>query len=69
MDKKDITFFKIIASIICGILVIGSLMYLTKDYKTHDQQLKEQSDELRKDMDSVNKAIENGDTKQFENKK
>lgn len=59
MDKKDITFFKIIASIICGILVIGSLMYLTKDYKTHDQQLKEQSDELRKAKENLDKELGN----------
>lgn len=59
MDKKDVRFFKIIASIICGILVIGSLMYLTKDYKTHDQQLKEQSDELRKAKENLDKELGN----------
>jgi hypothetical protein len=69
MEKKDIKFFKIIAVIICSILIIGSIMYLSKGYKTHDQQLKEQSDELRKDMNNVNKAIENGDIKQFEKSK
>jgi len=69
MEKKDIMFFKIIAGIICSILVIGSIVYLTKDYKTHDQIVQEKANELRDEMDSVNKAIENGDTKQFNKKK
>ena len=45
MDKKDVRFFKIISIIICGILIIGSIVYLSKGYKSHDQQLKEKSDE------------------------
>ena len=69
MEKKDIMFFKIIAGIICSILVIGSIVYLTKDYKTHDQIVQEKANELRDEMDSVNKAIVNGDTKQFNKKK
>jgi hypothetical protein len=68
MKENDIKFFKIIAVVICGILIIGSIIYLSKGYKSHDQQLKEQSDELRKDMNNVNKEIESGNTKQFDKK-
>jgi len=68
MKEKDVMFFKIISGVICSILVIGSIMYLTRNYKTHDQIVQEKADELRKEMDSVNKAIENGDTKQFNKK-
>jgi len=69
MEKKDVMFFKIIAGIICVVICAGSIMYLTKNYKTHDQIVQEKADELRDEMDSVNKAIENGDTKQFNKKK
>jgi hypothetical protein len=60
MKENDVRFFKVVAVIICSFLIIGSLVYLSKGYKSHDQELKEQTEQLKQAKQDLDKQIKNG---------